>query len=81
MKFAIAAALVASASAFAPMAPVVSRTTSLGYSVHVFNEDEGIDATFDCADDVFLVGKFYIPVRPLFCGLSFSVMAVLVAWT
>mmetsp|Transcript_32207 Transcript_32207/g.41617 ORF Transcript_32207/g.41617 Transcript_32207/m.41617 type:complete len:127 (-) Transcript_32207:176-556(-) len=55
MKLAIAAILVASAAAFAPSAPVVSRTTSLGYSIHVFNEDEGIDSTFDCADDSFLV--------------------------
>jgi len=57
MKLAIAAILVASAAAFAPSAPVVSRTTSLGYSIHVFNEDEGIDATFECADDCFLVGE------------------------
>mmetsp|Transcript_7637 Transcript_7637/g.15579 ORF Transcript_7637/g.15579 Transcript_7637/m.15579 type:complete len:127 (+) Transcript_7637:80-460(+) len=55
MKLAIAAILVASAAAFAPSAPVVSRTTSLGYSIHVVNEDEGIDSTFDCADDSFLV--------------------------
>eukprot|EP00984_Skeletonema_dohrnii_P008846 scaffold3294_cov126-Skeletonema_dohrnii-CCMP3373.AAC.1 len=55
MKLAIAAILVASAAAFAPSAPVVSRTTSLGYSIHVVNEDEGIDATFECADDSFLV--------------------------
>ena len=57
MKLAIAALLVASAAAFAPSAPVVTRTTSLGYSVKVVNEDEGIDATFDCADDVFIVGE------------------------
>ena len=57
MKLAIAAILVASAAAFAPSAPVVSRSTSLGYSVSVYNEDEGIDATFECADDSFIVGK------------------------
>ena len=60
MKLAIAATLVASAAAFAPSAPVISRasSTSLNWSVHVVNEDEGIDATFDCADDVFIVGEF-----------------------
>ncbi|KAL7497360.1 hypothetical protein ACHAWT_007595 [Skeletonema menzelii] len=55
MKLAIATLLVASAAAFAPSAPVVTRTTSLGYSVKVVNEDEGIDATFECADDSFIV--------------------------
>ena len=57
MKLAIATLLVASAAAFAPSAPVVTRTTSLGYSVKVVNEDEGIDATFECADDSFIVGE------------------------
>lgn len=56
MQFTIAALLVASAAAFAPVAPVVTRSTSLGYSITVYNEDEGIEKqTFDCADDVFLV--------------------------
>ena len=69
MKLAIAAILVASAAAFAPSAPVVSRTTSLGYSIHVVNEDEGIDSTFDCADDSFLVGELLPPAaRLIACG-------------
>merc|ERR1712087_366246 len=50
----IIAACVASAAAFAPMAPV-RQATSLDYSVKVFNEEEGIDETFECADDVFIV--------------------------
>jgi hypothetical protein len=62
MKLAIAALLVASAAAFAPVAPVFTRTTSLGYSIHVINEDEGIDTTFDCAGDVFIVGELLFPV-------------------
>ena len=58
MQFTIAALLVASAAAFAPVAPVVTRSTSLGYSITVYNEDEGIEKqTFECADDVFLVGE------------------------
>lgn len=60
MKLAIIAACVASAAAFAPMAPV-RQATSLDYSVKVFNEEEGIDATFECADDVFIVGESVIP--------------------
>lgn len=59
MKLAIVATLAAGAAAFAPSAPAFTRTSSLGYSVHVFNEDEGIDATFDCADDVFIVGELH----------------------
>lgn len=69
MKLAIAAILVASAAAFAPSAPVVSRTTSLGYSIHVVNEDEGIDDTFDCDEDSFLVGELLPPAaRLIACG-------------
>ena len=59
MKLAIVATLAAGAAAFAPSAPAFTRTSSLGYSVHCFNEDEGIDATFDCADDVFIVGELH----------------------
>ncbi|KAL7443521.1 hypothetical protein ACHAXM_008952 [Skeletonema potamos] len=55
MKLAIAALLVASAAAFAPMAPVVTRTTSLGYSVKLISEEHGIDATIECAADSFIV--------------------------
>ena len=57
MKLAVAATLVASAAAFAPSAPVISRASSLSYSIHVINEDEGIDATFECDEETFLVGE------------------------
>ncbi|EJK53276.1 hypothetical protein THAOC_27320 [Thalassiosira oceanica] len=67
MKLAIIAACVASAAAFAPMAPV-RQATSLDYSVKVFNEEEGIDATFECADDVFIVGESIIPRSTPFGG-------------
>ena len=49
-------ALAASAQAFAPSAFGVSRAaTSLGYSVKLLSEEEGIDETIECADDVFIV--------------------------
>ena len=57
MKLAIAATFAASAAAFAPLAPVVSRTTFLGYRIHVYNEDDGIDATFYCDEDTYLLGE------------------------
>jgi hypothetical protein len=77
MKLAIAALLVASAAAFAPMAPVVTRTTSLGYSVKLISEEHGIDATIECAADSFIVGEL------LFCGYSssFILSSVLNRWT
>ena len=43
-----------SAHAFAPLA--APRTSSaLGYSVKLISEEHDIDATIDCADDVFIV--------------------------
>lgn len=45
---------VASTQAFAPM-PARPMTTALDYSVTVKCEDEGIDSTYDCADDVYIV--------------------------
>ena len=68
MKLAIAALLVVSAAAFAPVAPVVTTTTSLGYSVRVFNEPEGIDATFDCGENTRIIGKLLFPARLFACG-------------
>lgn len=72
MKLAIVATLAAGAAAFAPSAPAFTRTSSLGYSVKVFNEDEGIDTTFDCADDVFIVGELLssIFIHFLYCSVA-----------
>lgn len=39
---------------FAPVARPAS-TTALGYSVKLVSEEHDIDATIDCADDVFIV--------------------------
>ena len=51
-------ALVAGASAvagFAPVAPRAAFSTKLGYTVKLISEEEGIDTSIDCADDVFIV--------------------------
>mmetsp|Transcript_13958 Transcript_13958/g.21288 ORF Transcript_13958/g.21288 Transcript_13958/m.21288 type:complete len:128 (+) Transcript_13958:160-543(+) len=45
---------VASTQAFAPM-PVRPMTTALDYSVTVKSEEEGIDETFECAEDSYIV--------------------------
>jgi ferredoxin len=54
-KLAVFAALVGSAAAFAPVMPSMQRTSALGYTVKLVSEEEGIDATIECADDVFIV--------------------------
>jgi len=43
-----------SAQAFAPLA-APRTSTALGYSVKLISEEHDIDATIDCADDVFIV--------------------------
>jgi ferredoxin len=48
-------ALVASATAFAPVNTPARAQTSLGYSVKVVSEEHDINETFECADDVFIV--------------------------
>ena len=48
-------ALVASASAFAPVNTPARAQTSLGYTIKVVSEEHDIDETFECADDVFIV--------------------------
>ncbi len=57
MKLAIAAILVASAAAFAPSASIVSRSSSLGYNVHIYNEDDGIDAILWVDEDTYILGE------------------------
>ena len=53
---ALIALLAVSVEGFAPMAPRSAvRSTSLGYTVKLVSEEEGIDETIDCADDVFIV--------------------------
>eukprot|EP00585_Thalassiosira_rotula_P014881 CAMPEP_0196170044 /NCGR_PEP_ID=MMETSP0911-20130528/4467_1 /TAXON_ID=49265 /ORGANISM="Thalassiosira rotula, Strain GSO102" /LENGTH=131 /DNA_ID=CAMNT_0041436521 /DNA_START=151 /DNA_END=546 /DNA_ORIENTATION=- len=59
-KTLIAALLAVSAQGFAPTprsAVTVRQQTSLGYSVRVFNEEEGIEATYECPDDVYIVDQ------------------------
>jgi len=47
---------VAGTQAFAPVAPrAFGSTTALGYTVKLISEEEGIDETIECADDVFIV--------------------------
>jgi hypothetical protein len=60
MKLAIAALLAGSAAAFAPMAPVVTRNSALGYSVKLISEEHGIDSTIECAGDTFIVGELVL---------------------
>jgi len=54
---AVLALLAVPAMGFAPLAPrsAVRSTTSLDYTVKLVSEDEGIDETIECADDVFIV--------------------------
>ena len=53
---ALIALLAVSVEGFAPMAPRSAvRSTSLGYTVKLVSEEEGIDETIECADDVFIV--------------------------
>uniref|UniRef100_A0A7S4IEK8 Ferredoxin n=1 Tax=Odontella aurita TaxID=265563 RepID=A0A7S4IEK8_9STRA len=53
-------ALVSVTEGFAPMAfrpatLAAQTSTSLGYTVKLISEEEGIDAEIECADDVFIV--------------------------
>ena len=54
---AVIALLAVPAMGFAPLAPrsAVRTTTSLDYTIKLVSEDEGIDETIECADDVFIV--------------------------
>lgn len=54
-KTLIALLAASSVQAFAPIASRPVSSTSLGYSVKVISEEHDIDATFECADDVFIV--------------------------
>lgn len=48
-------AAVASTEAFAPSAFRAPTKTSLGYTVKLVSEEEGIDETIECPDDMFIV--------------------------
>ena len=53
---ALIALLAVPAMGFAPMANrAATRSTSLGFTVKLISEEEGIDETIECADDVFIV--------------------------
>lgn len=54
-KAIIALLAVASVEAFAPVAFRAPTATNLGYSVKLTSEEHDIDATIECADDVFIV--------------------------
>mmetsp|Transcript_33383 Transcript_33383/g.70171 ORF Transcript_33383/g.70171 Transcript_33383/m.70171 type:complete len:130 (+) Transcript_33383:140-529(+) len=44
------------AQGFSPVArPMTRSSTSLGYSVQLVSEEEGLDETIECADDMFIV--------------------------
>ena len=45
----------ASAQAFAPTAFRPMAATSLGYTVKLVSEEEGIDESIECPDDMFIV--------------------------
>jgi ferredoxin len=53
-KFCIAALSISSVAAFAPLSPA-RPNTQLGYTVKLVSEEQGIDETIECADDVFIV--------------------------
>ncbi len=54
---ALIALLAVSVQGFAPIAPnaATRQSTSLGFTVKLVSEEEGIDETIECADDVFIV--------------------------
>ncbi len=55
-KAVIALLSVATVQGFAPMAPgAVRSATSLAFTVKLVSEEEGIDESIECADDVFIV--------------------------
>ena len=55
-KTVIALLSVVAVQGFAPVArPAAMTSTQLGYSVKLVSEEHDIDATIDCADDVFIV--------------------------
>lgn len=54
-KTIIALLTVASVEGFAPASFRTPTPTSLGYTVKVVSEEHDIDATFECAGDVFIV--------------------------